>query len=226
MLTPSVNVVQSSFGEEQQGEISGSVPQRLQPRVLARHRDRRHHPRRRAHLACLRARDGRAGRVRRRGAGGRRVPPPLNRAGARRGCMSALIMPARPRRGAGGARPAPPGWARTDARGPSRTARRTRPEDVAQRSRLSGPRRPRPAAATPVVGAAHRRSWFPPPGSRAGRGAMGSDRCSGISMSSGASRVSIAASRRDRALPTDGCVHIAAVSDGRTGRRSPAGCDP
>ena len=64
------------------GRDLGPVPQRLQPRVLARHRDRRHHPRRRPHEPCLRARDGRPGRDRRRGTGGRRVPPPDPRAGA------------------------------------------------------------------------------------------------------------------------------------------------
>ena len=60
----------------------GPVPQRLQPRVLPRHRDRRHHPGRRPHDPRLWARDGRPGRDRRSGAGGRRVPPPDPRAGA------------------------------------------------------------------------------------------------------------------------------------------------
>jgi hypothetical protein len=44
MLTPSVNVVQSAFPEEQQGEISGVVAQRVQPGLVAGHRHRRHHP--------------------------------------------------------------------------------------------------------------------------------------------------------------------------------------
>ena len=35
MLTPSVNVVQSSFPEDLQGEISGSVAQRVEPRLVA-----------------------------------------------------------------------------------------------------------------------------------------------------------------------------------------------
>ena len=41
MLTPSVNVVQSAFPEEQQGEISGLVALHLEPRLVARHRGRR-----------------------------------------------------------------------------------------------------------------------------------------------------------------------------------------
>lgn len=37
MLTPSANIVQSSFAEDQQGEVSGLFPQRVQPRLLPRH---------------------------------------------------------------------------------------------------------------------------------------------------------------------------------------------
>ena len=61
MLTPSVNLVQSAFPEEQQGEISGPVAQHLQPRLVVRHRDRRHDPRLRPRLGKrhLRRRDDR-----------------------------------------------------------------------------------------------------------------------------------------------------------------------
>ena len=74
MLTPSVNVVQSSFRRGAAGRDLGAVAQRVQPRLVPRHRDRRHHPRRRAHLdagTLVRARDGRSGGDRRRRAGGR-----------------------------------------------------------------------------------------------------------------------------------------------------------
>ena len=50
MLTPSVNVVQSSFPEEQQGEISGLSRSVSNLGSSPRHRDRRHHPGRRPHL--------------------------------------------------------------------------------------------------------------------------------------------------------------------------------
>ena len=50
MLTPSVNVVQSSFGEEHAGRDLRPVAQRVQPRLLPRRRDRRHDPRRRPHV--------------------------------------------------------------------------------------------------------------------------------------------------------------------------------
>ena len=49
MLTPSVNVVQSSFAEEQQGEISGLSRSVSNLGSSPRHRDRRHDPRRRNH---------------------------------------------------------------------------------------------------------------------------------------------------------------------------------
>ena len=44
MLTPSVNLVQSSFDEERAGRDLRSVAQRVEPRVVPRHRHRRHHP--------------------------------------------------------------------------------------------------------------------------------------------------------------------------------------
>ena len=61
MLTPSVNVVQSSFPEDTAGRDLGPLTQRLQPRLDVRHRDRRHDPRlgRRARNALLRGRDDR-----------------------------------------------------------------------------------------------------------------------------------------------------------------------
>ena len=64
MLTPSVNVVQSVFPEDLQGEISGLVAVHLQPRLIARHRGRRNHPRHRARQGRLRRRDDRARRHR------------------------------------------------------------------------------------------------------------------------------------------------------------------
>ena len=51
MLTPSVNVVQSSFGEEQQGEISGLSRSVSNLGSSLGHRDRRHDPRRRPHAS-------------------------------------------------------------------------------------------------------------------------------------------------------------------------------
>ncbi len=77
MLTPSVNVVQSSFPEDAAGRDLGAVAQRVQPRLVPRRRDRRHDPRRRSHVGprpLLRARDGRPGGDRPRRAGGRGVP--------------------------------------------------------------------------------------------------------------------------------------------------------
>ena len=47
MLTSSVNVVQSSFPEACNEDISGRIPVRLEPRVVARHRPRRLGPGRR-----------------------------------------------------------------------------------------------------------------------------------------------------------------------------------
>ena len=44
MLTPSVNVVQSSFPEALQGEISGLSRERVQPGLDLRHGDRRDDP--------------------------------------------------------------------------------------------------------------------------------------------------------------------------------------
>ena len=44
MLTPSVNLVQSSFPEAAAGRDLGPVAQRLQPRLVVRHGDRRHDP--------------------------------------------------------------------------------------------------------------------------------------------------------------------------------------
>ena len=46
MLTPSVNLVQGSFSDDLPRRDLGTVAQHLQPRILIRHRDRRHHPRR------------------------------------------------------------------------------------------------------------------------------------------------------------------------------------
>ena len=48
MLTPSVNVVQSSVPRRTPGRDLRPVALHLQPRLVARHRDRRHDPRRRA----------------------------------------------------------------------------------------------------------------------------------------------------------------------------------
>ena len=45
MLTPSVNVVQSAFPENLQGEISGLSRSVSNLGSIHRHRDRRHHPR-------------------------------------------------------------------------------------------------------------------------------------------------------------------------------------
>ena len=47
MLTPSVNVVQSAFPEAEAGRDLRPLAQRLQPRLVARHGDRRDDPRRR-----------------------------------------------------------------------------------------------------------------------------------------------------------------------------------
>ena len=72
MLTPSVNIVQSSFGEEQQGEISGlSRSVSNLGSCLGTAIGRRHHldPR-----ALLRARDDRFGSGRPRGPGGLGIP--------------------------------------------------------------------------------------------------------------------------------------------------------
>jgi cyanate permease len=77
MLTPSVNLVQSELHRGAAGRDLGSLAQRLQPRLVPWHRDRRHHPGRRHHghaSACLRARDDRSGRGRRGRAPGRGVP--------------------------------------------------------------------------------------------------------------------------------------------------------
>ena len=66
MLTPSVNVVQSSFAEELQGEISGLSRSVSNLGSSPRHRDRRHHPRRRHHLdarTLVRAGDGHPGAI-------------------------------------------------------------------------------------------------------------------------------------------------------------------
>ena len=75
MLTPSVNLVQSSFAEDAAGRDLRPVPQRVEPRLLARHRDRRHHPRRRPHRERVRRGDGDAGRHRPDRARRRGAPP-------------------------------------------------------------------------------------------------------------------------------------------------------
>ena len=59
------------------------VPQRVEPRLLARHRDRRHHPRRRPHHARVRRGDGGAGRHRPDRARRRDLPPEPAGAGGR-----------------------------------------------------------------------------------------------------------------------------------------------
>ena len=61
MLTPSVNVVQSSFPGRAAGGDIRPVPQRVQPGLVTRHGSRRHHPRRRARRLGVRPRDDRAG---------------------------------------------------------------------------------------------------------------------------------------------------------------------
>jgi len=73
MLTPSVNVVQSSFPEELQGRDLRPLPQRVEPGVLVRDGHRRHHPGvgGRARHALLRGRHDRAGRLRPAGSPGR-----------------------------------------------------------------------------------------------------------------------------------------------------------
>ena len=75
MLTPSVNVVQSSFPEERQGEISGLSRQRVQPRLVPRYSDWRHDSRVRAHQPGIRLRHGHSGRLRADRAGGCPLPP-------------------------------------------------------------------------------------------------------------------------------------------------------
>jgi hypothetical protein len=72
MLTPSVNVVQSGLPRAAAGRDLGPVPQRLEPRLVVRHRDRRHDPGLRPHVRehVLRARDGRPRRLRPDRAGG------------------------------------------------------------------------------------------------------------------------------------------------------------
>ena len=57
MLTPSVNVVQSAFPEEQQGEISGLSRCISNLGLVARHGGRRHHPRLRPREPVLRRLD-------------------------------------------------------------------------------------------------------------------------------------------------------------------------
>jgi Na+/melibiose symporter-like transporter len=49
MLTPSVNVAQSSFPDQQQGRDLRGVPQRVQPRLITGHGGRPNDPGRRAH---------------------------------------------------------------------------------------------------------------------------------------------------------------------------------
>jgi hypothetical protein len=63
---PSVNIVQSSFPEQRQDEISGALAQRLEPRLVLWHRGSRHDPGLRPRLGQhdLRTCDGRARRCR------------------------------------------------------------------------------------------------------------------------------------------------------------------
>ena len=78
MLTPSVNLVQSSFPERPAGRDLRAVPQRLEPRLVVRHGDRRDDPRLGPRLRehVLRPRDGRARRAGARRPRRRRRPPP------------------------------------------------------------------------------------------------------------------------------------------------------
>ena len=83
MLTPSVNVVQSAFPEDQQGDLR-AVAQCLQPGLVARHRHRRHHPgvRPGSGEPVLCAGDGLPGRHRAHRHGGRTAAPVQSRATA------------------------------------------------------------------------------------------------------------------------------------------------
>ncbi len=75
MLTPSVNVVQSAFAEDQQGEISGLSRCISNLGSSPRHGDRRHHPRLQPRQDLVRRRDDRPGTRRDHRARGRKAFP-------------------------------------------------------------------------------------------------------------------------------------------------------